>query len=156
MLPRTQFRLMTGFVILIGMKQVLALTLLLLAQACGRAPVIDPAFQSVVKDFEQLSSKTVWVDVEFDDTLAVNVGGRCNPSAGKITISRAAWNTFDAMYKEWVLFHELGHCALSREHSDALNEMGQPVSIMHSWKQPSRSDYAERRTAFVRELVEGL
>ncbi len=150
---RTQLRTCRDFDNLIYMKQVVAIALVLLAQACGRAPVIDPAFQAVVKDFEKLSSQTVWVDIEFDDSLAASVGGKCIPSAGKIVVSRAAWNTFDAMYKEWVLFHELGHCALSRAHSDELNEMGQPVSIMHSWKQPSREDYAARRAAFVKELV---
>ena len=44
--------------------------------------------------------------------------GHCNFLTRTIFIDRDFWNYFDERVKEAVLFHELGHCDLSRKHED--------------------------------------
>ncbi len=42
------------------------------------------------------------------------------------------WLNASAMDKEFIVFHELGHCYLQREHLDTKDERGICTSIMSS------------------------
>ena len=55
------------------------------------------------------------------------------------------------MEKEFIIYHELGHCFLDRDHLDEANADGSCVSIMHSnpgvcffeLKSENREDYLD-------------
>lgn len=48
-----------------------------------------------------------------------------------IIISEDFWETASDVEKEMVVFHELGHCALSRMHKHAKGPWGHPMSLMY-------------------------
>lgn len=67
--------------------------------------------------------------------LESNLAGLCEFSGGRfneITIDRAWWRRANSLQKEWVMYHELGHCVLGRGHLNDLTARGTCVSIMHS------------------------
>lgn len=61
--------------------------------------------------------------------------GQCAHSDSKpntVIIDKLYWNTATDLEKEFVVFHELGHCVLNREHLDEADNQGNCVSIMTS------------------------
>lgn len=60
--------------------------------------------------------------------------GVCRRSAdepNRVAVDIEAWNNSSEEFKEVIVFHELGHCVLGREHLDE-QENGACLSIMHS------------------------
>lgn len=49
-----------------------------------------------------------------------------------IVIDKLFWNESSNNWREYVLFHEVGHCFLERAHYDASHQNGGRVSIMYS------------------------
>ncbi len=49
-----------------------------------------------------------------------------------VTIDEDFWAGANENFREYVVFHELGHCYLSRAHNDQASANGNCVSIMHS------------------------
>jgi hypothetical protein len=65
---------------------------------------------------------------ELDST----VYGTCSRKGGDtILISRKNWEGADSVYREAVIFHELGHCALSRFHNDNVLRFYNCESLMN-------------------------
>ena len=61
--------------------------------------------------------------------------GQCAHSETKpntVIIDQIYWNSATDLEKEFVVFHELGHCVLNREHLDEADNQGNCVSIMTS------------------------
>ena len=53
----------------------------------------------------------------------------------EITINKKYWDNYSDKQREQLIFHELGHCALNRDHNDAtitMNDTVCPESIMRS------------------------
>jgi len=90
------------------------------------------------------------IDIEAD-----NVAGQCSyseTSTRKVNIDRAYWNSATDLEKEFVVFHELGHCYLERTHSDT-QENRSCISIMHSGTSGCRFDYTTiSRATYLDEL----
>lgn len=129
---------------------------LLLAQACGRAPVIDPAFQEYVKSFEAAAEVTVWSDIQFSDELTQSNAGRCNLSSKAIVINRAEWQKWPVTFREQIMFHELGHCVLGRvAHVESVKSDSNPVSIMHPSFGVIPKYWKTNRAAYLKELIDG-
>lgn len=59
-----------------------------------------------------------------------NVGGLCNQRKGEIIIDREGWKTSNEKIKEFLIFHELGHCINGRDHRNETSESGECLSIM--------------------------
>lgn len=78
--------------------------------------------------------------------------GTCEPVNGYpvVTIDTAYWSVSNDLEKEELVFHELGHCLLDRDHCEE-KENGAPVSLMEPEMLGSKV-YGERREAFVDEL----
>ncbi|MDN5199741.1 hypothetical protein QQ008_00165 [Fulvivirgaceae bacterium BMA10] len=84
---------------------------------------------------------TKHLTIEFEDGLAGNNG---TPASGSCTFNdertitivkldtTKIWWKFSDMLREAVIFHELGHCLLSRSHLDDELPDGTPKSMMHS------------------------
>ena len=84
-----------------------------------------------------------------------DVIGQCRYShfqPNQVTIDHSFWNNASDAYKELVVFHELGHCYLWRDHNDtAINGVCQ--SIMHSGGGGCRTLYnARNRSTYIDEL----
>jgi hypothetical protein len=66
---------------------------------------------------------------------APNVIGECahdDTKPNTVIIDRTYWNASGDLDREFLVFHELGHCVLNREHLDDADISGNCVSIMTS------------------------
>lgn len=54
-------------------------------------------------------------------------------SSNQIYVNRHSWVDLDDLEKELLIFHELGHCKLGRDHHDAVNSCGHNLSIMSTY-----------------------
>lgn len=63
------------------------------------------------------------------------VAGQCQTNTNNTTavvVQPLYWDNINEFDKEFLIFHELGHCVLKREHLDEANPDGTCVSIMNS------------------------
>ena len=89
------------------------------------------------------------------DLPGVNVLGRCEQSSETrtVTIDDAFWRKADTYQREYVVFHELGHCVLNRRHLEDQNADGTCASMMQSGNSTCRMIYnAQTRAKYLDEL----
>ncbi len=83
-----------------------------------------------------------------------HVAGLCNYSSNApehVTIDTDFWESASDLYKEFVVYHELGHCYLARAHREAEHADGTCASLMRSglgtckdnYNSVSRADYLD-------------
>ncbi|MCO4792814.1 MAG: hypothetical protein KC493_03820 [Bacteriovoracaceae bacterium] len=126
----------------------------------------DDRFKSHVTKFENhakiktgnMNFKINDIPINFGDTENEQYVGVCfSYSDGKkeILIKAIWWNMASNDAKESLIFHELGHCALDRNHNEdhILNSKGEKIraSVMHPAIVSSR-DYNEYYDGYVHEL----
>jgi hypothetical protein len=99
-------------------------------------------FQAYVSNFQQIAAQNgVALTV---DNLVIQFGtlgqsaemGECDINDGEpptITIDESYWNSADEMSRKTLIFHELGHCVLRREHRTAITSGGYPISLMNAY-----------------------
>lgn len=119
-----------------------------LAVACQKESsspqlTVDEAFQPYFEAFEAAGvARGLSVDLAaaeigavFSEELAAQTAGQCtgfSSGAHIIYINPESWSGRTGMEREFLIFHELGHCYLKRSHLDEADENGFCVSIMHS------------------------
>ena len=85
-----------------------------------------------------------------------NIAGSCHFNRfqpGAVTIDLNFWDRSTFLAREFVVFHELGHCALWRDHEDSSDQFGRCISIMRSGLGDCRDNYSLRtRKAYLDEL----
>ena len=109
---------------------------------------IDEAFQQYVEEFEAtysaetgstLNVEAYDIPINFGDpnssggSGSTNYVGSCKTySNGKkeIIISVDSWERYPRSMKRQLIYHELGHCLLGKEHVDTRNSTGTPISVM--------------------------
>lgn len=71
---------------------------------------------------------------EIQDIAETNVAGTCQYGRHlhHVTIDSDFWNRNNFMQREFVVYHELGHCVLSRGHTESSFNNGVCKSLMHS------------------------
>lgn len=124
------------------MKQ-LAIALSLLITACGRFDY--PAeLASYVEDFQKTGEKVLShpipitnLVIQFvaDTELEVTQAAYCNSgllglTPPTISLSKSQWAIRSETDRRRLLFHELGHCVLGRDHKEALGEFNCQLSWM--------------------------
>ena len=84
------------------------------------------------------------ITVNYDDAriegllqniLDSNVQGQCfrnEEKPKKVIIDTEYWARSNELEKEFIIYHELGHCFLGRDHLNDKDVSGDCVSIMHS------------------------
>ncbi len=90
-------------------------------EALKRGLSIDLSAQGIVGQISEISE--------------TDVAGRCNYHSQQpelVTIDKTFWNSATNLWREMVVFHELGHCQLIRDHRESLDRNGQCRSIMAS------------------------
>ena len=85
-----------------------------------------------------------------------NVAGQCTYHYNRpnvISVDAATWNRLSDLYREFIVFHELGHCVLARGHDESTNSQGLCLSIMRSGLGDCRDAYsASNREYYLDEL----
>lgn len=88
--------------------------------------------------------------------IAEDKVGQCltyNNGTRQINIDKVYWNKSSDMEREFLIFHELGHCVLSRSHLDQEQKDGTCTSIMSSGESSCRKNYTLlTRTQYLDEL----
>lgn len=86
--------------------------------------------------------------------------GQCNYafrrfSPNRVTIDEAFWNRSSNRGREFVVFHELGHCYLNRAHREDTDRLGSCLSIMRSGTGNCRDNYSQvTRSRYLDELFD--
>lgn len=84
--------------------------------------------------------------------------GQCksySDGSKQVVIDEPYWNRVDENEREYLVFHELGHCILGREHLDTKDENGICTSIMQSGDGDCRGIYdLTNREQLLQELFE--
>ena len=84
------------------------------------------------------------VEGHIEDIQDPHVRGKCLKYTNGdrvVLIDRFMWNSNNDLEKEFLIFHELGHCYLDRGHLNQADEHGYCVSIMHSSNLACENNY---------------
>ena len=122
------------------MKRLLIfLCFLTLIQSCNKDSVqnIPDEFKSYVDLFfseaqnrgSNINLNEVDLTVRFG-TVSGNASGLCAFQSNTITIDETDWSTMSEERRTWLMFHELGHCVLDRQHLNIETNNGECLSIM--------------------------
>ena len=87
---------------------------------------VDPAFEDYVQSFiaeAAVRGKDINFDdtgllVEFSDQIVNGASGYCFLGEHHIVIDKTEWNALTENQKEFLMYHELGHCELDRRHKN--------------------------------------
>jgi len=124
--------------------------------SCRKDEVIDSFVDSSLQDYferftEEGALRTVVVDYQASRVSGYirlittpNVIGQCahdpnEPST--VIIDRSYWNIATDLEREFLVFHELGHCVLNRDHLDEADNQGNCISIMTSGSSQCKINY---------------
>jgi len=125
---------------------------------------IHPEMRSYFIDFQNeaikrgLDFKTELnlLNTTFADIANAGVAGQCSWHSSQpnlVTIDTPFWNTASKTLREWVMYHELGHCILNRGHNESTNQNGLCISIMASGTGSCQSVYnATNKEYYLDEL----
>ena len=140
--------------------------LILLALCCSacqpeeEGPVIDESLQPYVESFELeaaargkdiiVTTSMVLESISSDRTI-----GQCqsySDGSNRIVIDPANFKALSPINKEYIVFHELGHCVLGRGHEDLGDSCS---SIMHEGESNCIEEYSlTNRSNWLDELFE--
>ncbi len=90
------------------------------------------------------------------DDLATGQCFTASNGEKEVRIDVEYWNGADELAREFLVFHELGHCFLGRPHLDTENIRGICTSMMHSGTSGCRNLYSNTtREDYLDELFSG-
>lgn len=137
-------------------------SLLLIGCDGSRPKVVDTDILPYIERFEAYYNNTVEYSVTFTDTMDnpawVGVCYIYETGNRNVEINRHYWEDASDNEKEELIFHELGHCTLNRDHrSDkiAYKNSSVPISIMYPYVFGHATYYEERKTEYIEELFHG-
>lgn len=132
--------------------------------ANSQFPNVDPELWKFYQAFELEANRRGFeydlnalnISGEIKEIAQTNVAGSCrfgNHIDNEVTIDQTFWNNSSEVYKEFVVFHELGHCVLLRDHDESVDAQGRCLSIMRSGLTNCRDSYSSvTRATFIDEL----
>ncbi|MEM7658145.1 MAG: hypothetical protein AAF399_18610, partial [Bacteroidota bacterium] len=136
---------------------------MLLACEITAPPEQDPEIKPYVDRFQKeaqlrgldFSTELASISYTFEET---SFGGVCYRLENRFIVNRSVWNDYTDQGKEYLVFHELGHCILDRDHENEYLIAGECSSIMkgtEDGKRCRRNLAAEIwRTYYVDELFD--
>ncbi|MEE9348516.1 MAG: putative metallopeptidase [Flavobacteriaceae bacterium] len=77
------------------------------------------------QDYTNYNINFYLADIDFNNAV-----GLCYQQYERIIIDREYWNNANEKDKEWLVFHELGHCLLNRSHRNEKSNSGDCLSLM--------------------------
>lgn len=87
------------------------------------------------------------------------VAGTCTYGThiNEVNIDQTFWNRSGNLTREYVVFHELGHCVLHRDHTEGSDNDGICISLMNSGTTDCRVAYnTANRDYYIDELFDGV
>jgi len=120
---------------------------------------VDQRLWEYYKQFEEegkkrglnINLRTTQISGEIDAIHDNNVIGTCEYGRfynNHITIDDSFWSRSSILGKEFVVFHELGHCFLNRGHKEDSTSEGLCVSLMRSGNGGCTDAYNSRNRAY--------
>lgn len=100
--------------------------------------VYPPEFGIYVDDFFlqanqrglDISPEDYNFSIVFGEIAETGIVGNCERRSGRMIIEPAYWKRSDYQEREWIIFHELGHCVLDRAHRNETTATNECLSIM--------------------------
>lgn len=120
---------------------------------CAKEPnTIALELQSYFDSFEaeaekynyQIDLSTLDLDAYISNIEIRGTLGQCksySDGSKKVVIDAPYWDSATELEREYLVFHELGHCALNRDHNDGQDGEGNCLSIMQSGDNACTSSY---------------
>ncbi len=149
-------------------KTLFYVVIILLAGSCakdeGPQYFVDGSIQPYFNRFmEEAAQRNLNIDLDsmmisgdIRVINAQNVIGQCghtDTEPSVVIVDKFYWDASSDLEREFVIFHELGHCALFKGHNDISDTQGNCVSIMTSGTSSCIINYtAATREALLDEL----
>jgi hypothetical protein len=111
-------------------------------------------FESYAKLYDyQIQYPSQGIKVLMSTEMSDEILGQCYVQSKDaiVTFNAKTWAKLDAIQREMLVMHELGHCVLNLPHDASKDEKGRPTSIMH----PSADDptaYYRCTDCFIKNL----
>lgn len=105
--------------------------------------------RGVSVDFEAAEIETAFVDL--DGAIAAQCS-HSQESPNLLRLDFDVWNQYSEMERTFLIFHELGHCYLGRDHDDSKDSEGNCLSIMHSGSSICNNTFESNRATLLDEL----
>lgn len=136
------------------MNRILKVPLYFTIVACSpipKYPVPEPLQAFVEKFQEYVGYKFDDIEYSFYDSKTTQIGF-CSIIGNykSVSIDNYYWNTSSDLGKEQLVFHELGHCVLKRQHNKEFIA-NHPVSIMYPLILSDRL-YSKYYDSYIEEL----
>lgn len=139
---------------------------IIIGEATKSYPGVDqrlwPYFERFEKAGKERGYNTDLIEAEvtgsFED-IENGAAGSCsynsNHTFHHIRVDNDTWNSLTTNFREFIIFHELGHCYLHREHDEEAHNNGVCQSIMRSGLGQCRDNYhAGTRETYLDELFD--
>lgn len=160
-----------------NLKSIIILTLLTFLLACSEEDgnelkaidyMIDDRLYEYFESFKiEAEKRNIEVDFaamnvegHLSDILEQGVAGQCQTYVNgnkAVVIDESYWSRSTKLKREFIVFHELGHCILDRDHLNESNADGNCSSIMNSGSTSCQLIYTEKtREALFEELFTNL
>ena len=112
---------------------------------------VEAALRGITIDLKSMGITGHIVRIQDD-----HVAGKCkhfDANPAMIMIDQEFWKDAHDLHKEYVVFHELGHCILNRRHLNQANDSGACQSIMASDNRVCGFNYSlDTRKGYLDEL----
>lgn len=126
---------------------VLSLIVIFSLSFYNKRTYVEPEFKPFVEEFEKKCNCKIEMEIIFDnlDGFSEETAGVCNFFYGPskvILIQRKYWKYYTEENKRQLIFHELGHCELGKQHNERKMEVD-GRDLPYSFMYPSMFDYPE-------------
>ncbi len=120
-------------------KSIIAICITIIAYCFACSPEqlhsIDPEFDPYVDLFFTEAQKRGFNISRDDFTFSIAFGngfrsGVCYTRENRIVINKNYWHTLSELTKQYLIFHEMGHCILERPHDNQVLANGECKSLM--------------------------
>jgi hypothetical protein len=127
-------------------------------------PLVDQRLWSYFEAFEiEAANRGIEVNLVQERITGVieaideeHVAGQCSYSAvtpGEVTVDDEFWTRSNSTFREFIIFHELGHCYLMRDHREDKDQFGFCKSLMRSGVEDCQDRYnLQTRKVYIDEL----
>ena len=127
-------------------------------------PNVDERLWSYFMSFEEAArERGLLFDLKEQNILGIienideqGVAGHCKYGShidNEVTIDNGFWSRSSNTIREFVVFHELGHCVLMRDHDETVLSNGDCESLMRSGVQNCQDNYnSNTREYYLDEL----
>ena len=102
-------------------------------------PELQPYFDQFLKDAAargiQFTDEELNITMNINNIVDPNILGLCQQQPdlyGAVSIDAYYWRTSTETTRQFIVYHELGHCILKRGHTDGRDSDGNCLSVMHS------------------------